>query len=99
PFWRATKHDLVISDELKERLGLWKTRLPNNRNINPRYHGFESYSYSVMLLGLGYRPEHPLPILNQMDDANALRAFSAMQEKADRLCRTLPSQYEYLKTM
>ena len=99
PFWRATKHDLVICDELQERLRLWKTRLPNNRNITPRYHGFESYSYSVMLLGLGYRPELHLPTLNYMDDENALRAFRAMKEKADRLCRTLPSQYEYLKTM
>ena len=37
-----------------ERLDLWKRRLPNARNINPAFHGFESYSYSVMLLGLNY---------------------------------------------
>ena len=99
PFWKANKHDLVIPDELQERLRLWKTRLPNNKNINPKYHGFESYSYSVMLLGLGYRPDNYLPTLSHMDDKNALKAFCAMREKADRLCRTLPSQYEYLKTM
>src|ERR1051325_10915573 len=99
PFWRATKHELLIPDALRERLRLWKTRLPNNRSINPNYHGFESYSYSVMLLGLGYRPEHSLPMLNHIHDRNALNAFHTIKEKADRLCSTLPSQYEYLSTM
>ena len=74
-------------------------RLPNNRSINPSYHGFESYSYSVMLLGLGYRPERSLPVLNHIQDLNALATFHTIKERADNLCSTLPSQYEYLSTM
>src|SRR5262249_17490446 len=99
PFWNATKKDLFIPDALKERLDLWKLRLPNNRSINPSYHGFESYSYSVMLLGLGYRPEHSLPMLDHMQDVNALATFRAIKDKTERLCNTLPTQYEYLSTM
>src|SRR5262249_50091604 len=99
PFWKATKHELMIPDVLRERLSLWKNRLPNNRNINPKYHGFESYSYSVMLLGLGYRPEYSLPVLDHVNDDQALAAFRVIKERADFLCRTLPSQYEYLTTM
>src|SRR5262249_3874827 len=99
PFWRATKHDLVIPESLRERLKLWKARLPNNRNINPKYHGFESYSYSVMLLGLGYRPETSLPALNHISDDNALVTFRAIREKAAYLSRTLPSQYDYLSSI
>ena len=99
PFWKATKNDIVISDELMDRLKLWKTRLPNNKNINMNYHGFESYSYSVMLMGLGHRPETNLPILNHLSDEKALASFGEMKQRADYLCSTLPSQYEYLKTM
>lgn len=99
PFWKATKHDIVIPDELMDRLRLWKTRLPNSKNINTKYHGFESYSYSVMLMGLGYRPENNLPILNHLNDEKALASFNEMKQRADYLCSTLPSQYEYLKTM
>jgi len=99
PFWKATKHDLAIPESLQERLRLWKARLPNNRNINQKYHGFESYSYSVMLLGLGYRPEHSLPVLNHINDDNALLTFRAIKEKATHLCQTLPSQYDYLSSM
>jgi tryptophan 6-halogenase len=40
-FWRATK-SLAVPDELAESLELWKRRLPNARNINPRFHGFEA---------------------------------------------------------
>jgi tryptophan 6-halogenase len=99
PFWKATAHELVIPEALKERLELWKTRLPNSRNVNLNYHGFEAYSYSVMLLGLGCRPEHGLPTLDLMRNEKALATFCAIKERADYLCRTLPSQYEYLTAM
>lgn len=95
-FWKASKRDIVISEELQERLKLWKSRLPNNKNVNPNYHGFESYSYSVMLLGLNYVPERSLPILDHIQDHNAIVTFSAIKERTDYLSATLPSQYDYL---
>jgi hypothetical protein len=99
PFWKATKSEIKIPDTLKERLDLWKVRLPDNRNINQDYHGFEAYSYSVMLLGLGHRPTSNLPVLDHLDDRKALAAFSAIKERTEHLCKTLPTQYEYLTAM
>ena len=99
PFWKATAHDLVMSPALEHRLKLWKTRLPNNRNVNLDYHGFEAYSYSVMLLGLGHRPERSLHALDHMNNEKALVTFRAIKDRADHLCLTLPSQYEYLTAM
>lgn len=96
PFWKATKSNLKISDELKERVAVWKTMLPNPKNINRNYHGFESYSYSVMLLGLGHRPEHSLPALDHIDQENARKMFDAIRQRASLLCKSLPTQYEYL---
>lgn len=98
-FWKETKHSLVIPEPLQQRLALWKSILPNNRNINQQYHGFESYSYSVMLLGLGCRPQQSLPVLNHINDKNALSAFRTIREKTANLCLTLPSQYEYLTSV
>jgi tryptophan 6-halogenase len=98
-FWMATKHDIQIPEDLEARLRAWKKRLPNNRNINLDYHGFESYSYSVMLLGLGFRPDYSLPALDHIEDHNALAAFHAIKKKAEQLCNTLPSQYEYLTSV
>jgi tryptophan halogenase len=98
PFWKAT-NDLLLPGDLDERLRLWKIRLPNNRTINTHYHGFEAYSYSVMLLGLGYRPQRHLPILDQLDDRNVRAAFQTIKEKANYLSNNLPSQFDYLTSV
>jgi tryptophan halogenase len=94
-FWRATQ-STVLPDELSERMSLWKRRLPNAKSINTSYHGFESYSYSVMLLGLQHQPEVSLPVLDFLDDRKALEAFRKVRQKSEHLVATLPSQYEYL---
>ena len=94
-FWRATRH-LELPEALAERFRLWKRRLPNARNINPNFHGFESYSYSVMLLGLNYWPEASLPALDNVQDEKASLAFRMLREKTRHLAATLPSQLEYL---
>lgn len=99
PFWKATKHDIKVSDELSQRVKLWKKRLPNKKNINPYFHGFETYSYTVMLLGLNYAPENSLPVLEYMNNDKAIAQFRTIKEKSNLLKNTLPSQYEYLTYM
>jgi tryptophan 6-halogenase len=96
PFWQATKHDIKMSSDLAERWALWRHRLPTNKTINPNYHGFEAYSYSVMLLGLGYQPARSLPTLDFMDHSGAVIAFEELRKRREYLAHALPSQYEYL---
>jgi len=96
PFWKATKTDFVVPPELKERLKLWKQRLPTNRTINSSYHGFEAYSYSVMLLGLGHKPESSLPLLDHRDASGALAAFDKIHQETRRQVQALPSLHNYL---
>ena len=96
PFWQATKRDINVPADLAERLKLWKHRLPTKKTINPNYHGFEAYSYSVMLLGLGFRPETSLPILDFMDNSGAETAFNELRKRKEHLTCTLPSLYQYL---
>jgi len=98
-FWNAVKTDLVIPDELRERLKLWKKRLPNATTVNPRYHGFAPYSYCVMLLGLGYAPESHLPILNYLGTERVDEAFTLTEELGRQLADFLPSHYEYLRLL
>lgn len=96
PFWQATQTDVEVPEALAERLRLWQRRLPNRRNINPHYHGFESYSYSVMLLGLGGPLEASLPALDMLSPRRAMAAFEAVKSRTARLVASLPSQWEYL---
>jgi tryptophan halogenase len=95
-FWQATKTCIKIPESLSESLELWKRRLPTNRTVNPHYHGFEAYSYSVMLLGLGLRPPNSLPILDYSGKTLALQQFENIRSRSEYLVATLPSAYEYL---
>jgi hypothetical protein len=97
-FWAATKQ-VPLPDALAERLDLWKTRLPTARTIYPAFHGFEHYSWSVMLLGLGFHPSSYLPVLNHLEDARARAMFVSIGKRSHELVRSLPSQYEYLTQM
>jgi len=96
PFWAATKRDIVVEGEPFERMRLWQSRLPTNRTISPWFHGFEAYSYAVMLLGLGRVPPRSLPVLDYQDDRAALEALAAIRARSRELVAALPSQYEYL---
>ncbi|HEV3459961.1 MAG TPA: tryptophan halogenase family protein [Thermoanaerobaculia bacterium] len=96
PFWRAASSEIEVPEALAERLRLWRRRLPNRRNVNSAYHGFEAYSYSVMLLGLSGPLDASLPVLDLLSPRNALAAFDRVRARAAQLVETLPSQYEYL---
>ena len=99
PYWKATK-ERPIPAGLSERLEAWSARLPDETTVYPYYHGFESYSYNVMLLGLGgLLPEQSLPALNYLDDTAAHAEMERARRQAAELVDALPSQYEYLKTM
>lgn len=95
PFWRAVQ-ELPLAEPLAERMRIWKARLPTERNIYQPFHGFEAYSWSTMLLGLGHEPASYLPALDLLDTREAHAMFRRIQNRASYLARTLPSQYEYL---
>ena len=75
---------------------IWKARLPGIRNIYQPFHGFEAYSWSVMLLGLGYEPETYLAALDYLDENKAREMFAGIRKRSAYLVNALPSQYEYL---
>ncbi|MFP8961429.1 tryptophan halogenase family protein [Streptomyces nanhaiensis] len=95
PYWKATE-DRRLPDGMAERLRLWEARLPDASSVYPYYHGFESYSYDVMLLGLGRPPARPHAALGLLEGGEARRQFAELREHAARLVEELPSQYEYL---
>jgi tryptophan 6-halogenase len=95
PFWRAAKA-VPVPDSLRERLDVWRARLPGPRTIPQQFHGFDTYSWVVMLLGLGRLPAGYPPLLDSLDESKARAMFQRAKQRAAHLVETLPSQYEYL---
>jgi tryptophan halogenase len=67
--------------------------------VYPYYHGFEPYSYDVMLMGLGRRPVQPRPALGLIDGTGARREFESVRRESAGFVETLPSHYDYLALM
>ncbi|QDN81981.1 tryptophan 7-halogenase [Streptomyces sp. S1A1-7] len=94
-YWRDAKKR-PLPDGLAERIEAWSHQLPDAESVFPRFHGFEPYSYTAMLLGLGGLPVRPPAALSRMDDTAARREFALIRDQAQALAQRLPSQYAYL---
>lgn len=94
-YWRDAK-TRQMPDALAERIEQWRTKLPDEDSVYPYFHGFEPYSYTAMLLGLGGLPTSPLPVLSKLDDTEVVKEFERVRQQAATLIDRLPSQYEYL---
>lgn len=97
PYWKAAKLR-PIPDGLAERLDIAENRLLDEATIYPYYHGFESYSWNAMSLGLDRRPSAS-PALKHLDADAARAALAQLQKEADELVAILPSCYEYLASI
>ena len=98
-FWRDVQGSMVVPDRLRASLETWRACLPTPRTIYPAYHGFDSYSWATILLGLKKLVARPVPAVDLLDPAPAQAEFARVQERAKRAIASLPSAYEYLTLM
>ncbi|QWF85978.1 tryptophan halogenase family protein [Amycolatopsis sp. CA-230715] len=93
-YWRDTK-TRPVPDALAERIERWQAKLPDADTIFPYYHGFEPYSYTAMILGLGGLPVRAPAALSRFEQVNAAKELQLVRDRAKELVGRLPSQYEY----
>jgi tryptophan halogenase len=98
PYWKAVKTQRIPAG-LAEKLRLWAARMPEDATIYPHYHGFETYSWTVMLLGLGLAPKERRPALAHMDAGRAHAEFARVRAESERLVALLPSCRDYLDSI
>ncbi|WP_326645835.1 tryptophan 7-halogenase [Streptosporangium sp. NBC_01755] len=95
PYWKEAKTRAMPAG-LREKLDLAQSRLLDEETIYPYFHGFESYSWNAMNLGLGNPPRTAPPALKHLDPGNALAEFARIRSEAEEMVAALPSCYEYL---
>jgi tryptophan 6-halogenase len=108
PFWRACK-DLVLADDITEKIAMYKAGLAVNMpitdestyyaNFDAEFRNFWNNSnYYCIFAGLDYLPDHALPSLAARPELidRAEPVFAEIKQKQKELLDTLPSTYEYL---
>lgn len=56
-FWRDNTRPETAPDSLKEKLDLWKTRIPMATDFSSVHDMFRTESYQYVLFGMGHRPD------------------------------------------
>jgi tryptophan halogenase len=98
PYWKEAKVR-AMPDGLPERLEMAASHLLDEETVYPHYHGFESYSWNAMNLGLGHVPRTAPPALKHLDPTNARSGFDMLRAEAAETVAALPSCYEYLASI
>jgi tryptophan halogenase len=112
PFWRANKHDLVLSDNVQQKLESYDAGLPINMPYvdEETYYGqfeveFKNYwtngSYYCILAGLGREPKRTLPLLAYRSDKQekAEQLFANIRNRALEIKTKTPTNYEFLSRL
>ena len=94
PYWRDA-HTRELPGDLAERIEQWRTTMPDAESVFPHYHGFEPYSYAVMLLGLGGLEAAAPPALRLVDETAAQKEFALVRSQSRELVDRMPGQEEY----
>lgn len=97
-YWRDAKRR-AVPDGLRERLRIARTHLLDQETVYPHFHAFQSYSWNVMLLGLGAGPTAARPALAHLNPEPAKEAFRRIAAEGRELVAKLPSAYYYLKSL
>jgi hypothetical protein len=110
PFWRANRHELVLSDNIKEKIAIYKSGLPVNPPLstegdyygtfeNEFHHFWTNERYYCIFGGLDYLPDHPLPRLGYRPAGveDAVHTLAKIEASQRELMASLPTNYEYLE--
>jgi len=97
-YWRETSRRRLPGD-LADRISLWRAKLPDAESIYPYYHGFEAYSWTAMIMGMGGIPVRQRPGVDLLDPTEAEAHFAWLKQRTATLGHQLPSQYSYFTHM
>jgi tryptophan 7-halogenase len=109
PFWKANRYDLVLSNNIRQKLESYDAGLPINMphvDENTYYTSFEvefknywtNGSYYCIWAGLGREPKHALPLLVYRSDsqAKAEQLFAKIKSRAAEAKMKTSTNYEFL---
>ncbi len=111
PFWLANKHELVLSDNIREKISIYKSGLPVNwvqskeeayyESLDNEFHKFwQNGSYYCIFSGMGFLPDRPWSrlVYRSTAEEDGRMILSKIKEKQHELLRVLPTNYEYLRS-
>ncbi len=99
PFWKANKHDLAQSDQLKDRLDLWQYKMPSHLEVVGGILLFGYTTYIYIMAGMDRLPAHGLGNLEYVDDRVVDGALKTVRRRQEGILRRHPDHLRYLRAL
>jgi tryptophan 7-halogenase len=112
PFWLANRHELKMSESIKNKIALYKAGIPISSasfseddyygNLDNEFHNFwTDGSYYSVLSGLGFLPEQSNSYIYYHPDEveESFTVLKKIKHKQKELLASLPTHHEYLKQL
>ena len=93
PFWPEARKPGRIPDSLREKLALFKERLPLDSDV--KHHLFHAFNYTCLLDGFGYLPEKINPAQHYHSSEAGRKLLDSIAKQTEELSRTLPSLVDF----
>ena len=90
PFWQAARSEAVVPDRVRERLALWRHKVPSALDIDVENPLFSEWSYVYVLAGKGFFDDVEFPLEAAIADDDFDDFLAMMQKKRDRLMAAAP---------
>lgn len=90
PFWQAARSEAVIPDAVRERLRLWRHKIPSGLDLDVENPLFSEWSYVYVLFGKHFFDGMELPLDAAIADADFDAFLATMDEKRQRLMSHAP---------
>ena len=98
-FWQTARSENAVPDRVRERLALWKHKLPTELDIGTTNPLFTEWSYLYVLFGKNYVDNVNYSLEAALSDED-YEAFAAdMNQRRDQLLLQAPDHRQYLDSL
>lgn len=90
PFWEAARSDDAVPDSVRERIALWRHKLPSALDIDTLNPLFGEWSYLYVLFGKGFYDGAELPLCDAVSEEDYAQQLAALGRERARVMSMLP---------
>jgi tryptophan halogenase len=90
PFWQAARSPEIVPDGVRERLALWRHKLPSPLDLDVENPLFSEWSYVHVLFGKHFYDDVELPLEAAIADADFDGFLASVEDKRQRLMAQAP---------
>ncbi|MCV6606178.1 MAG: tryptophan 7-halogenase, partial [Porticoccaceae bacterium] len=98
-FWKAYRHDIQATDRLKQKLELWKSKVPSIIDFSDDISTFAAPSHSFIMYGMGWQHEAAPGSVAHLNQEFGKQVMSAMADHQKDVLQKAPDHLTVLKAL